>query len=104
MNRHLHFNAFHMNAPAHSWAGFWRHPRDRSLEHNTLDYWVELARTAERGLFDGVFLADGKRTNMENYGVQPDIFIENAPEDNLSGRDRQIEAAVDQLMKELGGK
>jgi tricorn protease len=52
----------------------------------------------------GVFLADGKRTNMENYGVQPDIFIENAPEDNLSGRDRQIEAAVDQLMKELGGK
>jgi tricorn protease len=41
---------------------------------------------------------------MENYGVQPDIFIENAPEDNLSGRDRQIEAAVDQLMKELGGK
>jgi long-chain alkane monooxygenase len=58
MTRQLHFNAFHMNAPAHSWAGFWRHPRDRSLEHNTLDYWIELAQTAERGLFDGVFLAD----------------------------------------------
>jgi tricorn protease len=39
---------------------------------------------------------------MENYGVQPDIMIENSPEDNLSGRDRQVETAVEQLMKELG--
>ena len=37
----------------------------------------------------GVFLADRKRTNMENYGVQPDILVENTPEDNLAGRDRQ---------------
>jgi len=58
MNQHIHFNAFHMNAPAHSWAGFWRHPRDRSVEHATLGYWTGLATTAERGLFDGVFLAD----------------------------------------------
>jgi len=36
----------------------------------------------------GVFLADAKHTNMENYGVRPDILIENAPEDNLSGKDR----------------
>ena len=39
----------------------------------------------------GVYLADPKRTNMENYGVQPDILIENTPEDNLAGRDRQLE-------------
>ena len=49
----------------------------------------------------GVFLADTKHTNMENYGVQPDILVENSPEDNLAGRDRQLEAAVEELMKEL---
>ena len=31
---------------------------------------------------------------MENYGVQPDIFVDNTPEDNLAGRDRQLEVAV----------
>jgi tricorn protease len=50
----------------------------------------------------GVYLADQKRTNMENFGVQPDIFVENSPEDNLAGRDRQIETAVEVLLKELG--
>jgi tricorn protease len=50
----------------------------------------------------GVFLADPKRTNMENYGVRPDILVENTPEDNLAGRDRQLETAVAELMKELG--
>ena len=49
----------------------------------------------------GVFLADSKRTNMENYGVQPDLLVENTPEDNLAGRDRQLEIAVDELMKQL---
>jgi tricorn protease len=52
----------------------------------------------------GVFLADAKRTNMENYGVQPDILVENTPEDNLAGRDRQLETAVQELMKELQKK
>jgi tricorn protease len=50
----------------------------------------------------GVFLADAKHTNMENYGVQPDIRVDNSPEDNLAGRDRQLEVAVDDLMKQLG--
>ena len=52
----------------------------------------------------GVFLADARRTNMENYGVRPDILVENTPEDNLSGRDRQLETAVQELLKELNGK
>ena len=51
----------------------------------------------------GVFLADPKRTNMENYGVQPDMLIDNRPEDTLAGRDRQLEAAVEELMKQLNG-
>ncbi|MFY9570774.1 MAG: S41 family peptidase, partial [Blastocatellia bacterium] len=52
----------------------------------------------------GVYLADKGRTNMENYGVKPDIFVENTPEDNLAGRDRQIEVAVQELLKEIGSK
>ena len=51
----------------------------------------------------GVFLADQKRTNMENNGVQPDMLVENKPEDTLAGRDRQLEAAVEELMKQLNG-
>jgi tricorn protease len=51
----------------------------------------------------GVFLADPKRTNMENYGVQPDMLVDNKPEDVLAGRDRQLEAAVEELMKQLNG-
>ena len=51
----------------------------------------------------GVYLADAKHTNMENYGVQPDMLIENRPEDTLAGRDRQLEAAVEELMKQLNG-
>jgi len=50
-----------------------------------------------------VFLADAKHTNMENYGVQPDVFVDNKPEDTLAGRDRQLEVAVEELMKQLNG-
>jgi len=52
----------------------------------------------------GVFLADAKRTNMENYGVQPDVRVENTPEDNLAGKDRQLEASVQELLKQLTEK
>jgi tricorn protease len=38
---------------------------------------------------------------MENTGVRPDILVENSPEDNLAGRDRQIEVAVEELLKQL---
>ncbi len=51
----------------------------------------------------GVFLADPKRTNMENYGVQPDMLVDNLPADTLAGRDRQLEVAVEELMKQLQG-
>ena len=49
----------------------------------------------------GVFLADEARTNMENNGVKPDIFVENTPEDNLAGRDRQLEVGVQELLEQL---
>ncbi len=49
----------------------------------------------------GVYLNDDSHTNMENTGVKPDIFVENTPEDNLAGRDRQLEVAVKELLKDL---
>jgi tricorn protease len=49
----------------------------------------------------GVYLSDEARTNMENTGVKPDVYVENTPEDNLAGRDRQLEVAVKEVMKGL---
>lgn len=51
-------NAFNMNCVGHINHGLWSHPRDRSAEYSSLAYWTSLARTLERGLFDGLFLAD----------------------------------------------
>ncbi|HEY9282502.1 MAG TPA: S41 family peptidase, partial [Pyrinomonadaceae bacterium] len=49
----------------------------------------------------GVYLNDKGRTNMENFGVPPDIHVENKPEDVLAGRDPQLETAVQELLKQL---
>jgi FMN-dependent oxidoreductase (nitrilotriacetate monooxygenase family) len=58
MARPIRLNAFDMNCVGHIQHGMWAHPRDRSMHYTDLDHWVELARTLERGLFDGLFLAD----------------------------------------------
>jgi tricorn protease len=50
----------------------------------------------------GVWLANGQ--NMENYGVPPDVYIDNTPADFMQGRDAQIEKAVEVLKGELAGK
>ncbi|MFB7861307.1 LLM class flavin-dependent oxidoreductase [Streptomyces sp. NPDC056069] len=55
--RRLHLNAFLMNAGHHDAA--WRHPRTQPERITDLRYFQQLARTAERGLLDSVFLADG---------------------------------------------
>ncbi len=74
MTRHIRLNAFHMNAPGHSWAGLWAHPRDRSSSHDTPGYWTHLARTAERGKLDAVFLADVIGV-YDVYGGTPDAAL-----------------------------
>jgi FMN-dependent oxidoreductase (nitrilotriacetate monooxygenase family) len=58
MAKQLLLNAFNMNCVGHINHGLWTHPRDRSVDFNRLDYWTDLARLLERGLFDGLFLAD----------------------------------------------
>ena len=51
-------NAFDMNSVGHINHGLWTHPRDQSHRFNELSYWTELAQTLEKGLFDGLFIAD----------------------------------------------
>jgi long-chain alkane monooxygenase len=57
-SKEIRVNAFTMNSIGHINHGLWTHPRDRSTEFNSLAYWTELAQTLERGLFDGMFIAD----------------------------------------------
>ncbi|MGO1192386.1 MAG: LLM class flavin-dependent oxidoreductase [Nesterenkonia sp.] len=56
--REILFNAFDMNCVVHQSPGLWRHPDDRARQYNTIKYWTDLAQTLERGLFDGLFIAD----------------------------------------------
>ncbi|MGE3918823.1 MAG: NtaA/DmoA family FMN-dependent monooxygenase, partial [Hyphomicrobiaceae bacterium] len=56
--KQIRLNAFDMNCVGHIQHGLWRHPRDQSHRYTDLDYWMDIARTLERGLFDGIFLAD----------------------------------------------
>ncbi|MFF9601014.1 LLM class flavin-dependent oxidoreductase [Streptomyces sp. NPDC014684] len=55
--RKLHLNAFLMNTGHHE--ASWRLPESDPYAHVDLAHYVRLARIAERGTFDSVFLADG---------------------------------------------
>jgi tricorn protease len=52
----------------------------------------------------GTGLWNVKGYNLENYGVPPDVDVDNTPEDFLAGRDAQLEKAVQVLQDELKGK
>ena len=39
--------------------------------------------------------------NLENYGVPPDVWVENTPQDVLNGFDRELQAAVDEALRML---
>jgi len=49
--------------------------------------------------FRGWYLLDG--TDMENNGAIPDILIEQTPEDEVANIDRQLKAAVEDIMTRL---
>ncbi|MBR1217733.1 LLM class flavin-dependent oxidoreductase [Bradyrhizobium sp. U87765 SZCCT0131] len=77
MPRDIRLNAFAMNCVAHQSPGLWTHPQDRSTDYNRLPYWLELARTLERGRFDGLFLADVLGV-YDVFGGNPDAALRNA--------------------------
>jgi tricorn protease len=51
-----------------------------------------------RQAYVGMWEIDG--TPLESLGAIPDIFVENTPEDELAGRDRQLEKAIEYLLSE----
>ena len=77
MSREIRLNAFDMNCVAHQSPGLWRHPRDRSWEYKDLEYWTELAQLLERGLFDGLFIADVLGL-YDVYGGGPEATLREA--------------------------
>jgi len=45
-----------------------------------------------------------KGYNLENYGVPPDVYVDNTPDDFLAGRDVQLEKAVEVLRQQIQNK
>lgn len=55
----IHMNAFTQCSICHHSKGQWKNPDDTSSHgYKSLDYWVDLAQTLERGGFSALFLAD----------------------------------------------
>ena len=54
----ISFNAFEMNCISHLSPGLWRYPNDQALHYKDIEYWQNIAKIAEQGLFDAVFIAD----------------------------------------------
>ncbi len=77
MSKEILINAFNMNCVGHQSSGMWRHPDDRSADYKSLNHWLDLARTLERGLVDGVFLADVSGV-YDVYGGSADAAIRSA--------------------------
>ncbi|MDX1891302.1 LLM class flavin-dependent oxidoreductase [Mycolicibacterium sp. 050158] len=74
MTRQIVLNAFDMNCVTHIVAGTWRHPESQAARYKDLEYWLELAKLLERGLFDGLFIADVLGI-YDVYGGGPDAAI-----------------------------
>ena len=70
--RQLHFNAFLMGCGHHGAA--WRRPQAPIEQLGDISYYERLAQSAERGLFDAVFFADGHAVGDVSTG--PRWFLE----------------------------
>ncbi len=75
--KQIRLMGFDMNCVGHIQQGLWRHPRDRSADYATLEHWTGLASLLERGLFDGLFLADVLGV-YDVHGGSPAAAIEHA--------------------------
>ncbi|WP_394550883.1 LLM class flavin-dependent oxidoreductase [Agromyces sp. MMS24-JH15] len=72
--RPIRFNAFDMSCVGHISSGLWRHPDDQAHRYTDIAYWTELAKLLERGVFDGIFIADVLGT-YDVYGGTADAAI-----------------------------
>ena len=74
--RQLKLGAF-FNLPGHHFAS-WRYPSTQPERTLDLEYFIELAKIAERGKFDTIFFADGFGSELQEYspsGIKLDPII-----------------------------
>ena len=79
--KEISVNAFFSNSPGQNWIGLWSAPGSQALRYTSLDYWIEIAKIAEGGLFDSIFFADtngvydvyqgGPRATIERAAMFP---------------------------------
>ena len=86
-------NAFHMNSVGHINHGLWTHPRDRSTEYGTLEYWTDLARTLDAAGELPVPSRGRVSRRVKSFPIRPRISL--LPDDkaqrwllNISASDR----------------
>lgn len=70
--KRLHFGLFENAQANDTGRATWRHPDNRRVQYDTLEYWTELADICERGGLDFLFLADAWGWSEVN-GVRPEI-------------------------------
>lgn len=70
----IHLNLFAFGCGHH--AAAWRAPGSSVGRLGDVAYWEELARTAERGRLDAIFLADGQSAGLGGVGRGPLWFLE----------------------------
>jgi FMN-dependent oxidoreductase (nitrilotriacetate monooxygenase family) len=73
MTKHLHLNLFIHGRGHHEAA--WRHPSASTLPLTDIHYYTDLARKAEAGGFDSIFLADTLAAG-DDIGSAPRIWLE----------------------------
>lgn len=73
MTKHIHLNAFLMSTGHHE--ASWRLPESDPFANTDVEHYKNLARIAERGTFDSVFLADSPAL-FGNIGRRPSGTIE----------------------------
>ncbi|WP_039790687.1 LLM class flavin-dependent oxidoreductase, partial [Paenibacillus riograndensis] len=56
--KQIHLGIFDINTPNQMTQGLWAHPENQSYRYKELSFWIELAQTLERGMFDFMFFAD----------------------------------------------
>ena len=77
MTRRIMLNGFKSATIGHTAIGLWTHPDNNVREYGTLSYWINTARTLERGLFDGLFIADAQGI-IDVYQGSIDITLREA--------------------------
>jgi long-chain alkane monooxygenase len=75
--KRIHLNAFKMAGVGHTAIGLWRHPDNQASRYKDLDYWIETAKTLERGKFDSLFIADFPGI-YDTYKRSPDAALKDA--------------------------